>query len=231
MTVSLCHSTVYRSEANRPLLDLLPDGARAVLDVGCGAGENARALQDVAQRVVGITISAAEAQEARRWCTRVLVPNVELDAIDLQPESFHLLLLSHVLGHLARPSETLAKLAQYLVPGGWVAIAVPNMAFWRVRVHLLRGDWRREAGGWLDRTHLQSWSFDTAPELLAGTPLTLQHREGGSFAVPLWPLRRLAPTLSRRLDLTIGRRSPRLSAGQVLLLARKVGDGRPVKVP
>ena len=229
--VSPCHSAVYRAEANRPLLDLLPGGARTILDVGCGTGENARALREIAQHVVGITMSAAEAHEARQWCTRVLVADVERDAMDLQPKSFDVLLLSHVLEHLTRPTETLAKLAEYLVPGGWAAIAVPNMAFWRVRVRLLRGDWRREAGGWLDRTHLQFWSFDTAPELLSGTPLALERREGASFAVPMWPLRRLAPVLSRRLDLIVGQMAPRLFAGQVLLLARKGGDGRLAKVP
>jgi hypothetical protein len=131
-----------------------------------------------------------------------------------------------VVEHLARPAATLTRLARYLVPGGWAAIAVPNMAFWRVRLRLLRGDWRRDEGGWFDRTHLQFWSYDTAPEVLSGTPLTLERREGGSFAVPLWPLRRLAPSLARRLDRAIGERFPRVFAGQVLLLARKDLNGR-----
>jgi hypothetical protein len=76
---------------------------------------------------------------------------------------------------------------------------------------------------------LQFWSYDTAPELLSGTPLTLERREGASFAVPLWPLRRLAPSLSRRLDGAIGERFPQAFAGQVLLLARKGADGRPTE--
>lgn len=226
MIAGLRQASVYRSEANRPLLDLMPQEVRNVLDVGCGTGENARVLREGARRIVGITVSPEEAAEAGRWCTRVLVADVERDAIELAPESFDLLLLSHVVEHLARPAATLTRLARYLAPGGWAAIAVPNMAFWRVRLRLLRGDWRRDEGGWFDRTHMQFWSYDTAPDLLSGTPLSLERREGGSFAVPLWPLRRLAPGLSRCLDGAIGERLPRIFAGQVLLLARKAVDGR-----
>lgn len=229
MTSSSRYCSVYRSKANRPLLDVLPQGVRTVLDVGCQADGSARALQNAARCVVGITVSREEAAEAGRWCAQVLVADIERDAIELEPESFDLLLLSHVVEYLARPTATLTRLVEYLVPGAWAAVAVPNMAFWRVRLRFLRRNWRRDEDGWFDRTHLQLWSYDIAPEVVSGTPLTLERREGGSFALPLWPLRRLAPSLSRRLDGAIGQRFPQAFAGQVLLLARKLVGDRPTE--
>ncbi len=160
MTSSPCQSSGYRSEANRSLPEVLRERVRTALDVGCVADRNTRALHEAMQRVAGNTVSRAEAAD------------VERDAIELKPESFDLLLLWQVVEHLAGPTATLTRLARYLVPGGWAAIPLRNMAFWRVRLRLLRRDWRRdEAGG--DHTHLQFWSSDTAPELLSGTPLTL----------------------------------------------------------
>ncbi len=218
-----CASQVYSNEGNRPLIDLVPADAKVVLDVGCGGGDNARVLRDRGCRVVGITVSNKESVVAGRWCERVLVADVEMDELDLEPGSFDAIVLSHVLEHMARPSEALARLAKYLRAGGIAAVAVPNMAFWRVRWRLAKGDWRREDAGWMDRTHLQFWSFRTAHEVFNGTPFSLEQRVGGSPAIPLWPARAIVPGLCQQVDSFFGSRCPQMFAMQVLLTARTPG--------
>jgi hypothetical protein len=53
-------SVVYQNEGNLLLLSLLSSLVRTILDVGCGAGDNARVI------LVGITLSAEEYKHARR---------------------------------------------------------------------------------------------------------------------------------------------------------------------
>jgi SAM-dependent methyltransferase len=216
----------YQNEGNRPLLRLLPAGVRRVLDVGCGAGSNARLLQAQGVSVTALTQSPEEAQLAAPFCVRTIVADLEKDPLPAAEPLFDLLLCSHVLEHLARPSGTLRRLSDLLRPGGFALVAIPNMAFWRPRLQTLRGDWTREDTGFFDRTHLQFWTYRTAPDLFAGTPLSIVRLEA-EYAVPLWPLRRVAPGLSRKLDGRIGVLAPNLFGAQVLMLAQKVERNLP----
>ena len=211
----------YHNEGNRPLLQLLPVGVRRVLDVGCGAGSNARILQAQGIDVTGLTLSKEEAQLAAPFCVRTIVGDIEKDSLPVSEASFDLVLCSHVLEHLARPSRTLSLLSELLRPGGFALVAIPNMASWRPRIRILQGNWGRDDTGFFDRTHLQFWSYRTAPEVFAGTPFSMVRIEA-QYAVPLWPLRRIAPSLSRKLDDKFGILSPNLFSHQVLMLAQRL---------
>jgi SAM-dependent methyltransferase len=211
----------YHNEGNHPLLQLLPAGVRRVLDVGCGAGSNARILQAQGIDVTALTLSREEAQLASPFCVRTIVTNVENDPLPVSEPHFDLLLCSHVLEHLMRPSRALSVLSELLRPGGFALVAMPNMASWRPRLRLLQGDWSRDDTGFFDRTHLQFWSYRTASEVFAGTPFLVVRIEA-EYAVPLWPLRRMAPSLSRKLDERFGLLAPNLFAHQVMMLAQKV---------
>jgi hypothetical protein len=97
------------------------------------------------------------------------------------------------------------------------------MAHWRIRLRLVRGDWTRQDTGPLDRSHLQFWSYLTASEMFDRTPFRLERLIPGSIAIPLWPLRHLSPSVSAWIDQKLGSHVPNLAAGQVLLVAKKIG--------
>lgn len=213
---------VYRNAGNNELLALVPKTAHRVLDVGCGAGDNARILTQAGHEVVGVTLSPAEAQSAARYCRRVEIVDLEHDRMPFEEGSFDLLLMSHVLEHVRDPAAVLDTLSPLIPLGASALIAVPSMSHWRLRWRFLRGDWRRNDDGPMDRTHVQFWSYETAAELLAGSPFELTRRLAGHISIPLWPMRRLTPTLCGTLDRVVGSRIPALAAGQVLLVARRV---------
>ena len=212
---------VYRNAGNASLLALVPEGRLNILDVGCGAGDNARILQARGCTVYGLTLSNEEARLARPFCKDVFVKNAEFEHLDLPVKSLDLIICSHVLEHMIQPSVTLTQLCRHLKDGGHVLIAVPNMAQWRLRMRFLRGDWHREPWGPMDRTHLQFFSFITATTLLDETPLRLQAHVAADVAIPLWPLRKVMPGLCARLDRLIGPYWPNLFCAQTLILARK----------
>ena len=109
---------VYRNEGNREVLALLPDGAKRVLDIGCGAGDNARLMKATGKRVTAVTWSREEATLVAPHAEEVLVADVERDQLHLEAGSFDAILLSHVLEHMRHPAAVLEKLAPCLRSGG-----------------------------------------------------------------------------------------------------------------
>jgi 2-polyprenyl-3-methyl-5-hydroxy-6-metoxy-1,4-benzoquinol methylase len=215
---------LYSNAGNPAVLSLVPSSASKILDLGCGAGDNAKLLRARGHEVWGVTLSDAEAERARTSMIQVWVGSAESLSLPVPPHFFDVLLMSHVLEHFAHPADVLCRFAPYVRAGGLLVAAVPNMAHWRVRLRILRGDWGRDDTGPFDRTHLQFWSVATAANILDGTPFRPVTIRGASHSVPLRPVRRLSQGLASRLDLVIGEAIPNLFAQQVVLLAEKNSD-------
>ena len=220
MSSNVYETRVYSNRGNPELISLVPKFANRILDVGCGSGDNAKCLASQGREVWGITLSPEEAFLARPFCKDVCVADIEQGLPPSFPELFDCIVLSHVLEHLVRPKKVLAELCTRLTPDGSLLIAVPNMAHWRMRLQFLKGEWTRPDNGPLDSTHLQFWSFDSILELFSALPLKVVSHTG-TFAVPLFPLRQIAPSICALLDVSVGPLAPNLFSGQTLVAARR----------
>lgn len=217
---------VYTNHGNPPLLALLGT-CHTLLDVGCGAGDNAALLnkRQPSLKIYGITHSSAEAALAEQYMEHCWIADIESDwPMDLQEARFDAILFSHVLEHLRDPAAILARFATLLNSGGEVLIAVPNILSWRMRMQFLLGRFEYESAGVLDETHLRFFTYETADRYLLAqcTDLNLEFK-GVSGSVPLWWLRRyLFPkSWCEKLDRLGCRFWPNLFGSQVLLRARK----------
>jgi SAM-dependent methyltransferase len=210
----------YKNEGNGLLLSLIPGTSGSILDVGCGAGDNARILNQRGFSVSGITRSSDEAKLAGQYCKDVFLANLEESLPEGIPTNFDGAILSHVLEHLSDPWLALSRVAAHVKVGGFLVIAVPNMAHWRLRWRFLKGDWHREDHGPMDRTHLRFWSYSSLRQEIAQLPLEIEVFTG-DFSLPLFPLRRLAQSSSAILDRTLGPLCPEFSAVQTVVLCRK----------
>ena len=216
------HAWCYNAFVNHALLSLVPRECRKVLDVGCGTGANAKAFRDRGGSVWGITCSEEEAKLASAFCDKVYLADLDIAVPSDLPDDLDLLFMSHVLEHLRRPAETLTKLCTRLRAGGYAAIAVPNMAYWPLRERLLKGDWHRTDEGAFDRTHLQFWSFETAPQVLQRTGLQLIAHTCEAVQTP-FPLRSLLPnSVTELIDRIQATRFANTFGWQTLLLAQKM---------
>src|ERR1700674_1884666 len=134
---------------------MLPRRPGLVLDCGCGPGDNARLLKELGWRVTGITIDPRERAAALPFCDDVLIADLEQGLPDEASEKFNLVLMSHVLEHLARPARLLAARRERLGFDGLAAVALPNALHYQQRVRFLRGHFDYTDTGLLDRTHLR----------------------------------------------------------------------------
>jgi len=137
---------------------------RRVLDVGAGKGEF---LLEARRR--GFEVQGIEPQRALAACAREAELPVRHGVLDdtIEDGSFDVVTLNHVLEHVARPRELLARVSRVLAPGGALFVEVPN-----VDAHLARGIdlWFRARGrDWscrLSPVHPPFHSFGYTPRSL-----------------------------------------------------------------
>ena len=150
------------------LLRRIPKGT-SVLELGPATGYCSRYLHEALGCTVdAVELSAEMAEQARPWCRRLVVGNVE--ELDLEQvlggQAYEIILCADVIEHLHDPWSLVRKLSQRITPGGRLLLSVPNVGYLGLLVDLLRGNFRYRDEGLLDRTHLRFFTFDSLRELL-----------------------------------------------------------------
>jgi 2-polyprenyl-3-methyl-5-hydroxy-6-metoxy-1,4-benzoquinol methylase len=139
-----------------------------VLDVGCGEGFLAAALQKAGNRVHGVDfLPAAKHAPGMEGYDQVdLDGHFRYGAGIVSGRMFDAILLLDVLEHLQRPENLLRECLPLLRPDGLLLISVPNIANITVRLMLLMGRFEYAERGLLDRTHLRFFTRRSARRLL-----------------------------------------------------------------
>ena len=146
---------------------LVPPRTQALLDVGCGTGRLGASLKALGiPRVVGVELNERAAEEARAALDEVVVADVERDRLPFEDASFDCIVYGDVLEHLTDPWTTLAGQRRLLSAGGAVIVSIPNVAYWRNVLNILRGRWEYTESGMLDATHLRFFTWSGIEQLL-----------------------------------------------------------------
>lgn len=219
LTFGTCSERCYQNLGNPALLKMinLTQAGRA-LDCGCGAGDNAHVLASRGWEVIGITISPDERSKAAQHCSHVYVHDLECGIPEEVSGPFDLIIFSHVLEHLFNPSRVLRDAERVLAPGGSVAVALPNVLTWRIRLEFLAGRFEYQKGGIMDDTHVRFYTFESGKRLLEAHGFHVSEATAdGSF--PFRYLRRLMPRVARYLDHQACELRPGLFGWQLLYIA------------
>ncbi|HJU83896.1 MAG TPA: glycosyltransferase [Holophagaceae bacterium] len=180
---------------------LVPDTARFIVDIGCGAGRlgaSVKARLPQAQ-VRGLELVPEQAERARALLDEVQAGVAE----NLMPAHWptpDCLIFADVLEHLADPWTTLKAWVERLDSGGTVVLSLPNVGHHSVVSGLLKGRWEYQDAGILDRTHLRFFTRASALELARQAGLEVE-RTGRVIEAPM------KGSLHRKLHRWAGRRA------------------------
>ncbi len=109
-----------------------------LLEIGSASGNYMLDMQRRGWRVTGVEFDAnAAATAARR--TGSVVRTGDLLTIRFAPESFDLVCGWMVFEHVHDPVRALAMCREWLRPGGWIALSVPDAGSWQF--HLFGHAW------------------------------------------------------------------------------------------
>ena len=154
-----------------------------LLDLGAAGGHLGRAVRDRCAFLAGVEPDPALPASAREgydeWRT------TDAAAAGTWNRPFDAVVCGDVLEHLARPEELLARIREWLRPGGTLYVSVPNVANVTVRAALLAGRFPYAERGILDRTHLRFYTRRTARELVERAGFRIRRQAATAMPVEL----------------------------------------------
>lgn len=153
---ALVHAGFQRSfQAERSdLANLVPEGIRSVLDVGCAMGGYAKTLKKLRPEltITGIELNPLMAEQARPHYNDLIVRPIEEVHLD---KKFDLVNCGDILEHLQDPWTMLKRLHALLCSDGYLVLSVPNVGHWTIVRGLLKGEFEYVPLGLLCIGHIR----------------------------------------------------------------------------
>jgi SAM-dependent methyltransferase len=151
------------------MVSFVPREATRILDIGCargGFGELLMSERDGLE-VWGVEPEAAASAVAARVLHHVF--NGLFDEKSPLPEGyFDAIIFNDSLEHFVDHLTGLRAAHRVLRSGGVLIASIPNIRYWpQVQSYLLDADWKYEAAGVLDRTHLRFFTKRSIPREMA----------------------------------------------------------------
>ena len=157
----------YRGE--RPeVMQMVPESAMRILEIGCGAGVTSRMLKEEnnAREVVGVEYDATAAKEASKFLDKVFCGDAEKINLPYRDGYFDCIIYADVLEHLRDPEKLLKKQKRLLSKNGVMVMSIPNTRHYSLVNQLIEGRWTYEECGLLDSTHIRFFTLSEIKEML-----------------------------------------------------------------
>jgi 2-polyprenyl-3-methyl-5-hydroxy-6-metoxy-1,4-benzoquinol methylase len=172
----------YYTHRRPEMAALIPEKARRILDVGCGAGEFGASLKLQREiEIVGIELNENAAALASKILDKVV--NVPVEKINfMELGGFDCIVLNDVLEHLTDPWEIVKLLTPALKADAKIVASIPNVRSFPVLFGLVWfGRWQYEKEGVLDRTHLRFFTRSSMIEIFESAGLTVESVQGINY--------------------------------------------------
>jgi 2-polyprenyl-3-methyl-5-hydroxy-6-metoxy-1,4-benzoquinol methylase len=153
------------------LVELIPDNARRILDVGCGVGKTGQILRERGfEEIFAVEINPDAAQQAESYYQKVIIGNIEEDILPFSRGFFDCILYGDVLEHLIDPWKVLRSHREILKDNGIIICSIPNIRYYKIlKPLILNGRWEYVDLGILDRTHLRFFTLKTIEDMFRET--------------------------------------------------------------
>lgn len=166
---AIMEQTPVHEQHNADLLSLIPIISKKLIEIGCSSGALAREFKKLVPDADyrGVEIDANFADLARRHCDLVSVLNIENADEKFWSDNSDrdCWIFGDTLEHLQNPWRVLKNINDVIPEGGVVVACIPNAQHWSIQAKLSIGDFRYEAQGLMDKTHLRWFTRQTVIEL------------------------------------------------------------------
>jgi 2-polyprenyl-3-methyl-5-hydroxy-6-metoxy-1,4-benzoquinol methylase len=157
------------------LLDQIAPASK-ILELGPASGYMTKILADRNCIIDAIELNPHDAEKAAQYCRKMVVGSLEDAEVFAElPGPYEVVLMADVLEHLRAPEAVLRAVRPRLSPGGMALVSLPNIAYWQMRLALLRGRFEYTDTGLLDRTHVRFFTLKTAREMFTQTGFRVAH--------------------------------------------------------
>lgn len=179
------------------LIDMIGE-RKKVLDVGCASGYLASLLVRRECDVAGVDVNPVAAEEARKYCTGVVVADLDQTVLPelFEGKVFDVIVFGDVLEHLHEPTRTLDEARGLLSERGCVVASIPNVSHGAIRLALLSGRFDYQEIGILDDSNLRFFTAKTVDELFLAAGFRIDTIE--RVTLPLFTESDLVPSLEPR---------------------------------
>ena len=134
-------------------------GTKSILDIGCSTGylgQEIKKCEDA--KVVGIDISRKALHRASAVLDEVILGDIEKMNPTWPQNYFDIIICADILEHLFDPKAVLTKIRKYLKPDGLLLLSMPNVAYWKLRLKLLMGQWEYQEKGIFEEGHIRFYT-------------------------------------------------------------------------
>jgi len=170
----------YFENIRMDLIHLIPETFKAcnILEIGCGNGATLYKLKQmgIASTTTGIELFPSPKNNYYNTIDHFMSNNIETLIFPIQMNnSFDIIILGDVLEHLIDPWAALKKISFLLTPKGKILISLPNIRNYTIlKSIILKGDFKYEEAGILDKTHLRFFCKKNALDLLENAGLKVE---------------------------------------------------------
>lgn len=157
------------------IAELIPEGSR-VLDLGCGDGDLLQLLQEKGCTGTGVDLNAGNVLACLRRGVDVIELDLDSELGEFSADSYDFVVLSRTLQTVHRPRNVLAEMGRIAVHS---IISMPNFAYWRNRLRLLRGRMPMSKDlpfSWYDTPNLHHSSLRDLEPLFSSLDIAIDQR-------------------------------------------------------
>ena len=128
----------------------------SILELGCNSGYFSEYLMKAGHSVIGFdnNVNAIAQAISKGIDAKILDLDSDLPS-EIRGRKFDVILCMDILEHLSNPVSLLISLREMMRDGGCIIATGPNVAYWAIRLMLLRGKWNYQEAGIMDSTHLR----------------------------------------------------------------------------
>ncbi|MDA2918275.1 class I SAM-dependent methyltransferase [Desulfobacterota bacterium AH_259_B03_O07] len=173
------------------------------LDVGCGEGTFGKLMKARFGEkcfLFGIDISETALKYAKKYYQQVSQFDIESSDISklFPSHKFDYLICLETLEHLFRPESVLKQFTKLLKIDGYLIASFPNIAWWKFRIDLLKGNFPQEYTLLHPSEHIQNFTLSSFTRLLEENGFTIRDLDG-QFIPPgfLKPWKLLTPFVKK----------------------------------